>query len=70
MKKVFKNQFVIESWRTGSRLRGLENQREYGVFTKDKKKCVKRGFCNRRDAEQWLSKTVRLTNELLKAGIL
>ena len=68
MKKVFKNQFVIKSWRTGRRLLNQENQFEYGVFTKDGTTCVKRGFYNRHDADMWLSKTVKLTNELIKAG--
>lgn len=63
-KRICKNQFEIKSWPTGSRLRGQENQREYGVFTKDGTKCVKRGFYKWRDADKRLSETVKIANKL------
>lgn len=64
MKKVFKNQFIIKSWSTGSRLRNCENQREYAVFTKDGSRCVKRGFYTRRAADRWLRETVNIANTI------
>lgn len=63
-KRIFKNQFVIKGRRTGSRLRGRENQIVYEVFTKDGTKFVKGGFYRWCDADRWLSETVRIANKI------
>lgn len=64
-KKVYKKDFIIKSYRTGSRLQGRENQVMYEVFTADGKKKVKSGFYRWKDADKWLSETVRIANKLL-----
>lgn len=64
-KKVYKKDFIIKSYRTGSRLQGGENQVMYEVFTADGKKKVKSGFYRWKDADKWLSETVRIANTLL-----
>lgn len=64
-KKVYKKDFIIKNYRTGSRLQGRENQVMYEVFTADGKKKVKSGFYRWKDADKWLSETVRIANKLL-----
>lgn len=64
-KKVYKKDFIIKSYRTGSRLQGRENRVMYEVFTADGKKKVKSGFYRWKDADKWLSETVRIANKLL-----
>lgn len=64
-KKVYKKDFIIKSYRTGSRLQGRENRVMYEVFTADGKKKVKSGFYRWKDADKWLSETVKIANKLL-----
>ena len=65
MKRIFKNQFVIKGHRTGSRLLGRENQIEYVVYTKDGSRKVKGGFFKWKDADRWLSKSVKIANMVM-----
>ena len=69
-KKIYKNQFIIKSRFTGNRLAGHENQVMYEIFTADGTKRVKSGFYKYHDADEWLSKTVKIANKILSGKIV
>lgn len=68
MKRIYKKDFTIKGHRTGNRIRGHENEVEYIVYTADGTKAVQGGFYRKADADKWLSKNVRLANQLLAEG--
>lgn len=66
--KITKNMFQIKSFRTGSVIRGRENQVAYKVLLKDGTKAVTdKVFYRKADAEKWLSDTIRIAN-LIKSN--
>ena len=66
--RIFKKDFVIKSRRTGSQLRGRENQVEYVIWTADGKRRVKDGFYRKADADKWLSKKIAEANKILRTA--
>lgn len=64
--KIRKKDFIIKSRRTGNRLAGRENEVVWEIFTADGKKEIKSGFGRKKDADNWLSKTVKLANWMIE----
>lgn len=64
---ISKKDFDIRLERTGSMLRGQENQCCYRIYAKGSGLMVGRNFYTKRSAEAWLGKTIKLANEI-KAG--
>ena len=65
MSRVYVKDYAIQRYRTGSQLRGHENECAYKVVRADTGEDIKRGFGRREDARRWLSKTVRIANTLI-----
>lgn len=66
MALIRKKDFIIKSHRTGNRLAGHENEVMYIVYTADGKTQVKSGFYRYSDADQWLSRNVKLAQKIQK----
>ena len=67
--KILKKNFTIKSYRSGSRLAGRENEWLYKVVSADGTKEIKRGFSTYREADRWLSETVRIAKIIEKGGM-
>ena len=64
-KALYVKDFTIKSRRTGSRLRGRENEVVYDIFTADMTRQVKSDFSTKRAAQEWRSASVARVNKVL-----
>lgn len=65
-RKIRKKDFIIKSRRTGNRLAGRENEVVWEIFKADgKTKIETEKFYRRKDADNWLSKNVKLANWMI-----
>jgi hypothetical protein len=65
MEKIKIKDFEIVSFFTGNRLQGYENQIAYYIVYKPTGKRVDTElFYHKKEAQKWLSRTVKVTNEI------
>ena len=62
--KIKVKDFEIKSEFTGNRLQGYENQVAYYLIYKPTGKRIDKKFYHRKEAQKWLSKTVKAANEI------
>ena len=66
MKKILVKDFEIKSSNAGMRLQGYENTWKYEVFYKPTGKKVDKVFYHRHEAQAWISRTVKVVNQMNK----
>lgn len=65
MKKILVKDFEIVSYFTGNRLQGYENQVAYKIiYNPTGKRVDSPKFYHKVEAQKWLSKTVKVANQI------
>ena len=62
--KIKVKDFDIISYFTGNRLQGYENQVAYRIVYKPTGKRIDKVFYHKKEAQKWLSRTVKAANEI------
>lgn len=66
MKHINKSDFEIRGKKTGSQLKGRENEYVYEIFYKDGKRIGDVVFTSKLRASKWLSEKLKVLNKIIK----
>lgn len=69
MTQIRVKDFTYKAYPTYSRIAGREHEWKWKVVTADGKTEVERGFRTKRDAQEWVSRNVKIAKEMIKRGM-